>query len=411
MSTKNDVSIFKVPTVSGFVQREDGISGMVILSPIAAGSVLVNEQVYEWRSMRDAEAAGLTYDGAELMDLAYKHVEEFFRLNNGVRLFVLISTSAVASFSDVFGLLVTDLAKKVLIAGAGKIRRLGIARVTDLATQTAGAGPAAEVLTAIPVAQTLIDNEFADYKRPVDIIIEGHGWAGTVAAATDLRATNDAKHVAVVIAQDPAVAALNAAFTKYAAMGTMVGMAAKAGVNESIGWVQNSNLTDAGRGAFLDANLSSNLAASTYELDHDTLHDKGYTFAKQIAGAEGVYFNDAPTCTPQTNMVSFFRLSQTLHKAARAVRDALLPHVNRPVEVDPDTGNLATRFIAFFEAESRGALDNMVGAEELSGHQVYIDPEQDVLSTQTIEVFYEIVPFGAANAIKASIAMVPTLTQ
>lgn len=410
MSIKNDVSIYKVPTVSGFVQREDGISGLVILSPIAAGSTLVNEQVYEWRSMRDAEADGLTYDSAELMDLAYKHVEEFFRLNNGVRLFVLISTGA-ATFSGVFGTAVTDLAKKVLIAGAGKIRRIGVARVTDLGTQTAGAGPAAEVLTAIPVAQALVDNEFSLYKRPVDVIIEGHGWAGTVTAATDLRATNDAKHVAVVIAQDPAVAGLNAGFSKYAAVGTMLGMAAKAGVNESIGWVQNSNLTDAGKGAFLDANLSGGVAASSYELDHDTLHDKGYTFAKKIAGVEGVYFNDAPTCTPQTNMVSFFRLAQTLHKAARAVRDQLLPHVNRPVEVDSSTGRLATRFIAFFEAEARAALDNMVADEELSGHQVYIDPEQDVLGTQTIEVLYEIVPYGAANAIQASIAMVPTLTQ
>lgn len=412
MSNFNNVSIFKLPSVSGFGGNEDGISGLIVLSPIAAGSTLVNEQVYKLRSIRDAEQAGLTDsgDGSEQMDLAYKHVAEFFRFNPTGTLYFLLSTAAL-TFSAALATTAGSLAKKLLAEANGEVRQLGIARVTDLGTQTAGAGVAQEVLDAIAPAQALVDNEFDPNKRPLDIVLEGHGWAGTVAAASDLRDNYDAKHVAVVIAQDPAISALNAAFEKHAAVGTFLGISARGQVHESIGWVQQSNLLDASQSIFLNANLSNNSAASDYEADFDLLWNKGYTFAQRIAGQEGTYFIDAPTCTPRANMVSFWRHARTLHKASRAVRAALLPEVNRPVEVDPDTGLLAPRFVSLFEGIARGALDLMIGAEELSGFQVYVNPEQNISATGTVEVNYEITPFGAANAIQASIALVPSLSS
>lgn len=412
MSLYNNVTIEKVPSVSGFGGNDDGISGLIVLSPIAAGSALVNEQVYKLRSIRDAEQAGLTYsgDGSEEMDLAYKHVAEFFRFNPTGTLYFILSTAAT-TFTAALATTAGSLAKKLLAFANGEIKQLGIVRVTDLATQVAGAGPAQEVLDAIAPAQALIDNEFEPTKRPLDIALEGHGWAGTVAAATDLRDTYDSKHVAVVIAQDPEISGLNAAFEKHAALGTFLGISARGQVHESVGWVQQGNILDASQKLFLDANLSNNSVASTYETDFDLLFDKGYTFAQKLSGIEGTYFVDAPTCTAKANMVSFWRHARTLHKAARAIRQALLPQINRPVEVDPDTGLLAPRFVSLFEGIARGALDQMIGAQELSGFQVYVNPEQNISATGTVEVNYEITPFGAANAIKASIALVPSLSN
>ena len=56
----NNVSVFKVPNVSEFGANQDGISGLILLTPIAAWSALVADMPYKWRSLRDAEAAGLT---------------------------------------------------------------------------------------------------------------------------------------------------------------------------------------------------------------------------------------------------------------------------------------------------------------------------------------------------------------
>ena len=163
----NNVSVFKVPNVSEFGANQDGISGLILLTPIAAWSALVADTPYKWRSLRDAEAAGLTFcDGSELTDLAYIHVREFFHFNPSRTLWVIISESDTETFSTALGTGPTTLDKTLLKAASGDIRQLAIARVTDRGTQVAGTGIVAEVAAAIPVAQALIDDEFEPNKRP-----------------------------------------------------------------------------------------------------------------------------------------------------------------------------------------------------------------------------------------------------
>ena len=96
-----------------------------------------------------------------------------------------------------------------------------------------------------------------------------------------------------MIFQHPAVKALNAAFLKHSAVGTFLGI-----------YILRSSPA-----AFLDVNLSNGEPASDYEADYDHLFEKGYIYAKKIAGVLGTYIVNAPTCTSRTNVVSFWRYS------------------------------------------------------------------------------------------------------
>jgi hypothetical protein len=290
-----------------------------------------------------------------------------------------------------------------LASQEGKIKLLGVALnpATEAAT---GTGPDADLTAAIPLAQAFYDAEFAEY-RPIQIILEGRQFSGTPAAADDLRA-NSANRVSVMVARNTTrwAALATAGITKAAKaaqLGRALGRVAGVPVQRNIGRVQDGALV-----GVPEAELSGGQdLGELISADIDALNDKGYLFYRKFQQKNGFFFADDPTCVALTDDYAFIARGRVMDKAARITYRVLLDELNDEIEVDPDTGQIAAIEVKALENSIDSALDaEMVALGNLSGiDEIFIDPEQDVLATDKIEVLETLVPVGYKKNLSATI--------
>ena len=192
-------------------------------------------------------------------------------------------------------------------------------------------------------------------------------------------------------------------------IGAMIGSLAKANVQESVAWVKQFNLFDDDfqeiELGFGDTNIngeeefiSTNIYESLSPVLLDDLDDKGYIFLIKYAGREnGIYISKDQTCS-DGDFRTIAR-NRTINKSRRAVRAALLPYVNSPLMVNPATGFLAPSKITAFKTLISDIMTQMKNNLEISGFAVNIDPNQNVLVNDTLNISYVIVPVGVATRI------------
>lgn len=191
-------------------------------------------------------------------------------------------------------------------------------------------------------------------------------------------------------------------------IGIALGCLAKARVHESLAWVQMFNvyaddLTDIELG-FGDTTLTEGKFASTLSYQSlspvqlDDLDDKGYIFLCKYSGQEnGIYVSKDRTCS-DGDFRTIAR-NRTINKSRRSVRKSVLPYVNGPVLVDPNTGYLSAAKITSFKNIVGDVLKGMQTAGEISGYKVDIPATQNVLVNDTLLIKYSIVPIGVATVI------------
>lgn len=384
----------------------DGVCGFVTTGVAVAGTGnLELNKVYPMKSQRDANAIGLNeaYDTTNKV-LVYHHIDRFFKRNPNGTLVVLVAaqTNTLSDLVDV----AQNFAPKLLRDQKGLVKCLGVAINPDEDYEaTLATGLDADVLLAVANAQALYNSEFGLF-RYCSFLVEGRSFNGTAAAAKDLR-TLDAPNVSVTIAADPAISGADALYNGYAAVGDVLGLISKAAVSQNIGELTSEfNLNDTGRKMFITAGLSSNLDINSYaDADLDALNDKGYIFPTSIAGLNGFYLNDSPTCSQlQDNDYAYIENNRTVEKGIFLARQAILPFVKSRLLVDPDTGFLQDEDRKALEAIGIKALEVMQNDGDISGGiDCYIDPEQDILSTDLIQIEISFIPVSIARQISISI--------
>lgn len=385
---------------------KDMISGLMITAPAAPSGLAFDVTSAELLSLADAEALGINaaYDLAQSI-LFHHHVVEIFRKNPSAKLYIR-STEDVGTTLATMCNKANAHAKTLLVDAGGNIRNLGVVHNPDgLYNAVQAGGTEQDVLDAIPLAQALADEE-EGFKRTVDIVLEGRDFNGTVGAADDLRA-NECPNVSVCIAADPAI---SATYNDYAAVGACLGTMSFAKVHEDLGWTGKFNLTDAAESSFESAGLSGNTLSKAIEADWETLHTKGFIFTVKYPGQSGIYFYGAPNCDLITSDYAFIQNSRTINKAMRLLYDGLFHRQNSPVEVDPTSGKLAPEVILDWQSNGEAALSIMEEEGEVSGLDVYVDPDQNVNSTGKVIVKFSLVPVGTARTIEVSIGLVLKLS-
>lgn len=184
--------------------------------------------------------------------------------------------------------------------------------------------------------------------------------------------------------------------------GTELGCLSKAKVSENIAWTGKFNIAAGDEYDKVQfANGVSYISASPSQLA--TLNTYKYTFVKKFgADIEGSYFSLDVTSTASTSDFSRIRMVRTMHKMTRALRIALFPYLNSPIEVNAD-GTLSQDVIQQFKAVCEKALDQMKSAGELSQREITIDPTQNILSTNTLNIGAKAIPLGSAETILVNI--------
>lgn len=391
----------KRPSPSDFM-----ISGFVF-GGVATGELALNTVSDELSNLAAVEALGIDADyDADNDVLVWYHLKEFFRLSPSgkVRFMLVAQGVTLTQMADK----TNSYLQKLVEDSEGKLRRAGLVLNPEVGyTSTLDGGLDGDVITAIPKAQELALQAFAD-KRPLQIIIEGREFNGTPSAADDLRAL-EGSYVGVTILQDPDAVTAFALHGKSAAVGTTIGCMSFVNPNESIGWTGKCNLSDVVTGEFASVNISSGALASTVEADYAVLTQKGFTFGRNYAGQAGVYFDDYPTLALITSDYAYGQEVAVIIDASRRVYNQLFPRINGPVKIDPANGQIEPDVAKEIEADGGSALDIMVQSSWISGYDVFVDPTQDIQSTGILEVQFDLVSIATGRTIRVKIGFTKTI--
>lgn len=382
----NDIIITKL---SGGLGRrypeQDMVSGFITQGIAVPGGVQLFTS-YRLKSLDDALLLGINknYDTTNNL-LVYEHIKEFFRVNPSGELWIYITDLSV-SYGLMLDPALTNSAKKLLADANGTIRQLGV-----VDNQTGGNWT--NTLNALTQAQVLATYQY-NLHAPCEIILEGKYFNFPI--VTNLRTLNS-PNVSVMVGQDKSIAST---YPDYAAVGTLLGTISKARVNECVGWVGKFNiLGDTLQVPSIANQLLSNISTG----DMNTLNDYGYIYFRTHTGRPGIYFNDSHTCTDVTDDYAFIENNRTIHKAIRNIRTALLPRLASPILVDPDTGKLNPEVCKSIESDGKRALETMLSEQEISGLDVFVDPDQNILANNELQVQFSIIPTGTARQIKVTI--------
>lgn len=422
LSTENVVGLIFDTSIVGGLKNALGEDTL-------AATTFANGNVVELNISKDLKEAGI--DENVMCGLVKYHLDSFFTLAGGIqRIFV--------SFMDSDDDPDFEAVEKMQLASGGIIYQIGIWTGKNIATKNADGSfsiepgnvaakcqSIAEVLGGkvgvtnyegnaplnLFVTAPVIGEAKVDIKNLPDLSNSDHCKVSVVLgqAATDSvhKIMYDINHVG----ETPGYAIVGS-------LGAVLGCLAIAPANESIGHVKNFNLAaiiqeaELGFGNLVDDSVNkcyskessfTNIKTLGYTKRNDYLHKKGYIFLTNYDGLENSIFfsSDQTLSTGDYRTVARCRV---MHKSRRIVRRALLPRVNSNVEIDTSTGKLSASAIAEFQNTVLQALDiNMVEPgttkPQVSGRTCVIDPDQDVLTTDAIDIEYSLVPLGVASVL------------
>ncbi len=357
--------------------NEDNVSGLYFL--IAAPTAYGTAKFKRYRNIAAIVADGITEASANYSEVYYQ-ASEFFRFAPGAELFLLFTG---INFPD-------DLILNPVMQG--RIKQIGV-NVTDLGA-------------SITQWQSVATN--AEYQKAPLFIVAGYTPTTAILPTQNL-ATSQAPNVSVLICGDGAGkgSALATALGRsyIPCVGALLGTMAKAKVNESVGWVEKYNLSN---GTELEVIKASNGATNIGFGFQDFMR---YVTLVKYVGRSGTYFADNHTASAKAgNDFAYMNDVRVMNKVKRELYKVYLPMLNSPLKVDAVTGALETMTINRFENVGDKALNPMQAADEISGFGVYVNPNQNVLATGTLEISVEIVPIGVARNIVLNLSFAAKLT-
>lgn len=388
---------------------EDGISAIIATGVAVAESFDLGDILGPFYSPLDAEAVGIDADyDTDNSVMVYQHILDFYSgAGAGTKLYIMVvaDTVTMADMADK----TKTYAALLLATLGGEVRMVAITKVKTSVATTNGLDD--DAITAAENAQALAEAEF-DLERPVDFWIEGRDYQGVAANLLDLHDVDDgpnANAVSIVISQDLDIADNDAAFAAYANVCYAMGIAARIHVGRNIGRVLNGSL-DIGTAALSDGTTIEEAGS-----DLDTIDAKGYILVRTFPGKAGYYFNNDYNACPLTDDYAKKSLSRVINKAARLTYQVYVNYINDDVEVDEETGKLSQAVIKAYQKAIEKKIDqemtNNINGSEISGVSAYVDPDQNILSTELIEAEVTIVPKGNVGNITVTLGFTNPLLQ
>lgn len=395
MEAFNGVIINKVN--GGLVRESDtGDRVLLLICGATATDNVPNYKPTKLNSIEALEQLGVSEETDKTnKELLYYHCSETFRLSPERELWLMTVPKAIKA---------TELTVAAdflsAIRSVGGVNTIGVAGIT--ADET--------VKEATDAFQLMVDALRADHLYIDAVILEGLGsYLSSISTAADLRSF-DCENVSVIIAQDKDVADRDAAYAAHSAVGTALGMLSVRYVHENMGSVDIENhprsakgtpdysMVDSKLGRWLNVAISNGtLLSAVSRSDQKTLNEKGYIFAGSFEGYTGVFFSNSHTCIPKASDYAYIEYNAVWNKAAKLVRNTLIPRVRSQVKSDPSTGYIATETVSYWDSLVRKALDEMVKADNIAGYDIYINPKQAAVSDKPFNVQVKMVAHGVVH--------------
>jgi len=374
----NGANVNKLNGGIGLTAGSDRTIALVCGMVLPAG--MAYNTAYELLDIATAEDLGITITTDDTNDdLAHYHITEMFRLAPEST-FWIIPVDKATTVAE----LVADADFKEAVRNIDGINVIGLAGLATLvSTALVDAVALQSLVDAFAVEHLLIDG----------LIVEGVGAATPIAvtAYPDLR-TVTAPNISYVIAQDPAVASLKVAYKLRASVGMVLGMAGVRSVHEDLGSVDVENKPRTRRGEisysatsetlgyWLSSALSDGTAFKSLSIaEQKSLTAKGWMYVGKFDGFSGYYLNGCPTAVSKSSDYAYFNYNCIWNKAARIIRNTLIPRVRSKVPKETDgSGKIKSTWITGAEESVKSKLSPMISAGNIDAMQISINPLQSV---------------------------------
>lgn len=369
------------------LQTNDGITGLVVTgttedSYTTGTPVLVT-------SLAAAQGEGITETGNPF---AWRQLSEYYdQAGTGAQLYLMLvpPTMTVAQMADYTN---ANGVKKLLDYADGKVKVVGLA--PDDVAIGAAAGPItvtnglnADVYTAVSRMDDNASNYFASHK-PFRAIIGGTSYSGVPAELTDMTLGNTSNRTSVLIGDTVA--------GHGACVGLALGTIASIPVQRKISRVRTGPLST----------VSAFVGTEPIEAAEESLPaiaERGYITFTKYANTSGYFFSGDPTCTSPTDDYAMLARGRVIDKAHILAYTTFVQVVDDEVPVNTD-GTLDAGFCKWLSQQIVNQVNNtMTANKEISSVSCFIDPAQNILSTNNLNVVLSIIPVGYATRIEISL--------
>ena len=368
--------------LGGTLQTNDGVVGMV-LTGVAEGAYNLNTPILI-TALSDLAINGITQDGNAF---AYTQVKEFYdEAGTGAQLYFMLVGSdmrieAIADSTNSMG------AIQLLNFAAGKIKVLGVMTNDVLCyTLTAPivtAGINNDVIAASINMGVLADQFFAA-EKPFRAIIGGTTYSGSAAVLPDATAGTTNNRTAILIGDTHT--------GPGACLGICLGRISSIPVQRKISRVRSGALT----------NASAFVAGLPIEeiTDLNVIAQKGFITFKTYPNVSGYFFSGDDTQSAITDDYHFLSRGRVIDKAHILAYATFVQEVDDEIPVNSD-GTLDAGFCKWLSQQIVNQVNNtMLAGKEISGVSCFIDPAQNILSTNQLNVVLKITPVGYASDIE-----------
>lgn len=373
---------------------DDGKAALIATGVAVTGKIALNEAIALF-SLAEAEELGINeaYDTANGCDV-YGQIKDFYsEAGTGAELWLMIVGSGVP-MAEMLDITEADHAVKLLNAAGGTVRLLAVSK-SGTGASVAG-GLDADFFDALAKAQELAE-AYAEEIKPLCIIVPAREFTGTVGDLVDLHTFAYNRVSAVLLSTGDGI--------ENAAVGLVLGRLASIPVQRNIGRVKSGALP------VLEAYLTDGVSVEDHENILETIHNKGYIIGRKYVGKSGYYFNDDPTATALTDDYNSIARGRVIDKALVLTYSTYTDEVNDEVPINAD-GTLSAAYVKALQGKIENVINQAMTAEsEISSVACTIDPLQNILSTNRLEIEVLIIPVGYAKEIRVRLGFTNPLNQ
>lgn len=368
---------------------DDGIAGLILTGAAVANKLELNK-VYVLGSTLELAKLGIT---AETNPLAHKEITAFYNVaGEGAELHLLVVGEAT-TLTQMCSQDADSPLRKLVNSAAGRIRLVGINRNTPADYEmTAEKGLDADVITAIASAHAVAE-DFLTSIAPFRVLLPALGWDGQTDSLYKPR-EGSYNRVSVVMASD---GKFGASKLYSAAIGQVLGRAAKISVHQNLGRVRDGAIAPKGY-------LTDGKTPEEHFSLMNLLEDAGYIFYRTFVGKNGYYLNGDATATDLADDYCFLSSGRVIDKAMVVTYRTYIDDILDNIQVDPAKGTIPVSICKSFEASIIRAVNTSMG-DEMSSFTAYIDPNQNILANGQMTITCKIVPLATLREITVNLSL------
>ncbi len=366
------------------LQTNDGVAGL-IATGTSQGAMTVGTP-FLISSVEALEGMGV--DGTTNAFL-YKQVREFYdEAGKGAELYVMAASGTVQL--DHLVSINEDWAPALLRYANGRIKLLGVVTADEALgedLEIAG-GLNSKVGPAIDAVAELFDEWSGNRHQPFRTIIGGTSFSGVAGDLSGLLDGTVNNMVSVLIGDTVSGAG--------ACVGLALGRLATVPVQRKLSRVRTGPLN------ITNAYIADSHAESSMD-DINVIAGNGYITFATYPNVAGYFFSSDSTASATTDDYHFLCRGRVIDKAHILAYTTFVQEVDDEVPVNTD-GTLDAGFCKWLSQQIVNQINNtMTINKEISSVSCTIDPAQNILSTNRLNVALRIIPVGYATDIEISL--------